>query len=77
IAPSRSLYLASHAADCAAAPNRWSPCSFWCIFRTMARGGQGVPYRPLERMANGFRSRANYVARVLVMCSGPPALSPP
>ncbi len=31
----------------------------------------------LERMAYGFRSRPNYVARVLLLCSGhPPALSP-
>jgi transposase len=30
----------------------------------------------LERMAYGFRSRANYVARVLLVCSGhPPASS--
>ena len=32
----------------------------------------------LERMAYGIRSRANYTARVLLVCSGhPPALSPP
>ena len=60
---------------------RWGPESlnFHADHATNAASeGLNGKIEVLERMAYGFRSRANYVARVLVMCSGhPPALSPP
>lgn len=43
-----------------------------------AAEGVNTRIEVLERMAYGFRSRANYTARVLLVCSGhPPAVSPP
>ncbi len=43
-----------------------------------AAEGVNTRIEVLERMAYGFRSRANYAARVLLVCSGhSPALSPP
>jgi transposase len=61
---------------------RWGPESlnFHAGERATNAASEGAngKIEVLERMAYGFRSRANYVARVLVMCSGhPPALSPP
>jgi transposase len=60
---------------------RWGPESLnFHAGRATNAASEGVngKIEVLERMAYGFRSRANYVARVLVMCSGhPPALSPP
>ncbi|MGH9164471.1 MAG: transposase, partial [Acidimicrobiales bacterium] len=42
-----------------------------------AAEGVNTRIEVLERMAYGFRSRANYTARVLLVCSGhPPAVSP-
>lgn len=60
---------------------RWGPESLnFHAGRSTNAASEGVngKIEVLERMAYGFRSRANYVARVLLMCSGhPPALSPP
>jgi transposase len=59
---------------------RWGPESlnFHAGHATNAASeGVNGKIEVLERMAHGFRSRANYVARVLLVCSGhPPALSP-
>lgn len=59
---------------------RWGPESlnFHADHSTNAASeGVNGKIEVLERMAYGFRSRANYVARVLLVCSGhPPTLSP-
>lgn len=60
---------------------RWGPESlnFHAGGRATNAASEGVngKIEVLERMAYGFRSRANYVARVLLFCSGhPPAFSP-
>lgn len=59
---------------------RWGPESLnFHAGRSTNAASEGVngKIEVLERMAYGFRSRANYVARVLLVCSGhPPALSP-
>lgn len=60
---------------------RWGPESlnFHAGGRLTNAASEGVngKIEVLERMAYGFRSRANYVARVLLVCSGhPPALWP-
>jgi transposase len=59
---------------------RWGPESlnFHAGHATNAASeGVNGKIEVLERMAYGFRSRANSVARVLLVCSGhPPALSP-
>jgi hypothetical protein len=61
IAPSRSLYLASHSTAFAAAPNRCSPCS--CMLLTMAPGGATrVPYRRVPACWAKATRPANAVA---------------
>ncbi len=59
---------------------RWGPESlnFHAQHATNAASeGVNNKIEVLERMAYGFRSRPNYVARVLLVCSGhPPGLSP-
>lgn len=59
---------------------RWGPESLNFHGQRATNGAsEGVNNKieVLERMAYGFRSRPNYVARVLIVCSGhPPGLSP-
>ena len=59
---------------------RWGPESLnFHAQRVTNAASEGVNNKieVLERMAYGFRSRPNYVARVLLVCSGhPPGLSP-